>query len=85
MRSQPFRPHVRLGEITIEPPSMSTPTAKIEAKLREAAAKVGANAVVIVVDQTQPMAAVVTGGWYNRQPSRELGHVIVGVPIRYAQ
>jgi hypothetical protein len=85
MRTEPTRPNVKLGEITVEPSSMNTPVAKIESKLQEAAAKMGANAVVIVVDRTQNMGAVVTGGWYNRQISPVIGRVIVGVAIHYTQ
>ena len=83
MRAEPTRPNVRLGEITVEPSSMNTPVAEIEAKLQAAAAKMGADAVVIVVDRTQQMGAVVTGGWYNRQVSPVIGRVIVGVAIHY--
>jgi hypothetical protein len=83
MRTEPTRPNVKLGEITVEPSSMSTPVAEIEAKLQAAAAKMGADAVVIVVDRTQQMGAVVTGGWYNRQISPVIGRVIVGVAIHY--
>ncbi|HVM51007.1 MAG TPA: hypothetical protein VMU04_23465 [Candidatus Acidoferrum sp.] len=85
LRTEPTRPHVRLGEVTVEPSSMSTPVPEIEAKLQKAGAKMGANAVVIVVDRTQLMGAVVTGGWYNRQVSPEMGRVIVGVAIHYTQ
>ena len=85
MRTEPTQPNVKLGEITVEPSSMDTPVAKIEAKLQAAAAKMGANAVVIVVDRTQNMGAVVTGGWYNRQISPVIGRVIVGVAIHYTQ
>jgi len=85
LRTEPTMPHVRLGEVTAEPSSMNTPVATIEAKLQQAAAKMGANAVVIVVDRTQLMGATVTGGWYNRQVSPDIGRVIVGVAIRYTQ
>jgi hypothetical protein len=85
LRAAPTQPHVRLGEITCEPSSMNTPVPKIEAKLQQAGAKLGANAVVIVVDRTQNMGAIVTGGWYNRQVSPVIGRVIVGVAVRYTQ
>ena len=83
MRTEPTRPNVKLGEVTVEPSSMDTPVSKIEAKLQAAAAKMGANAVVIVVDRTQQMGATVSGGWYDRQVSPVIGRVIVGVAIRY--
>ncbi len=85
LREAPTRPNVRLGEITAQPQSTSTPAADIEAKLREAGAKMGANAVVIVVDRTAVTGATVAGGWYNRQVSPEIGQVVVGVPIRYTE
>jgi hypothetical protein len=85
MRTAPIRPHVRLGEITVEPPSVDTPVAQIEVKLQQAAAKIGANAVVIVVDRTQVVGASVVGGWYDRQLSPDIGRVIIGVPIHYTQ
>ncbi len=83
LRTEPTKPHVRLGEITVEPPSVETPVPQIEAKLQQAAAKLGANAVVIVVDRTQVMGATVMGGWYNRQVSPDIGRVVIAVPIRY--
>ena len=84
-REQPTKPHVQIGEIVCEPSSLNTPVPKIEAKLQQAGAKIGANAVVIVVDRTQSVGAVVMGGWYNRQVSPIMGRVIVGVAIRYTQ
>ncbi len=83
LRTPPTRPHVRLGEITMEPSSLNTPVAQLEAKLQQAAAKLGANAAVIVVDRTQVTGATVMGGWYNRQLSPDIGRVVIAVPIRY--
>ena len=82
LHAQPSAPHVRLGEITVEPSGNPT-VAEIEAKLQGAAAKMGANAVVIVLDQTMVMGAVVSGPWWGRTVSPETGRVIVGVAIRY--
>jgi hypothetical protein len=84
-RAQPTQAHVQIGEIVCEPSSLSTPVPKIEAKLQQAGAKLGANAVVIVADRTQSVGAVVMGGWYSRQVSPIIGRVIVGVAIRYTQ
>jgi hypothetical protein len=83
LRQAPTQPNIKLGEITAEPSSTSTPVADIETKLREAGAKMGANAVVIVEDRTAIMGATVTGGWYDRQLSPDIGQVVVGVPIRF--
>ena len=83
LREAPSRPNVKLGEITAEPESTSTPVSDIEAKLKEAGAKLGADAVVIVVDKTAVTGATVAGGWYDRQVSPDIGRVVIGVPIRY--
>jgi len=79
----PTRPHIRLGEVRAEPASTSTPAADIQAALQKAAAKLGANAVVIVYDQTQTVAAVVTGPWWGRSVEGIQGRVVIGVAIRY--
>lgn len=84
LQTAPTRPHVRLGEITAEPSGNPTKL-EIEQKLQAAAAKMGANAVVIVSDRTQIMGGVVTGGWYDRQITPVEGRVITGVAIRYNQ
>jgi hypothetical protein len=84
LQTAPTRPHMRLGEITAEPSGNPTKE-EIEKKLQVAAAKMGANAVVVVSDRTQIMGGVVTGGWYNRQISAVEGRVITTVAIRYTQ
>jgi hypothetical protein len=84
LHEPPMRPHVRLGEVVAEP-SGSPPVTEIENKLRQAAAKMGANAIVIVADRTERMGVVVTGPWWGRQINRVYGRVIVGVAIRYQQ
>jgi len=82
LRTEPLRPHERLGEISLEPTG-NPPVAKMEQKLREAAAKMGANAAVLVVDRTMLMGATVTGPWYGRQVSPDFQRVIIAVAIRY--
>lgn len=84
LRTEPTRPHVRLGEISLEPqdhPQVS----EIEEKLRTAAAKMGANAAVIVADKTQIIGAWVTGPWFAREADPIYGRVIIAVAIRYTQ
>jgi hypothetical protein len=83
LRQPPTEPNVKLGEITAQPHSTSTPVADIEARLRDAGAKMGANAVVIVHDRTAVTGATVWGGWYNQQVTPTIGRLIVGVPIRF--
>lgn len=84
LQTAPTKPHVRLGEITAEP-SGSPTKQEIQQKLQVAAAKMGANAVVIVSDRTQIMGAAVVGGWYDREVVQETGRVIVAVAIRYTE
>ena len=82
LRHPPTRPHLRLGEITVEPQS-NTSVTTIEQKFRQAAAKMGANAVVIVSDKTQLLGIQDTGPWYGGDLTPITGRVIVGVAIRY--
>jgi hypothetical protein len=84
LRTPPTRPHVRLGEVRAEPSSDSVSVQQIETSLRKAAAKMGADAVVIVYDRTQITGAFVTGPWYGRSLQTIQGRVIVGVAIKYA-
>ncbi len=83
LRVPPNRPNVRLGEVTAAPSSDSVSVQQIEAKLRAAAAKMGADAVVIVADRTQVTGAIVTGPWYARTVQQTTGRVVVGVAIKY--
>jgi hypothetical protein len=82
IQTPPQRPHVRLGEITVEPSGNPT-VAEIQGKFQQAAAKMGANAVVIVADRTMVMGALVTGPWWGRSIQPQTGRVIIGVAIRY--
>lgn len=83
LRTQPTRAHVRLGEVRAEPSSDSVPVADIEAALRKAAAKMGADAAVVVYDHTQTTGAYVTGPWWGRQVQTVQGRVIIAVAIKY--
>ena len=82
LQTQPTAPHVRLGEITLQPQGHPTKE-EMEQKLRLAGARMGANAVVIVADRTMVFGAVVMGPWWGGTISPETGRVIVGVAIRY--
>jgi len=84
LQTQPTLAHVRLGEITIQPQGNPTKAA-MEQKLRLAASRMGANAVVIVADQTMVFGATVMGPWWGRTVSPDVGRVIVGVAVRYTQ
>ena len=82
LRSFPQRPFVRIGEVTAEPTGNPT-VPLIEEKMRDGAAQIGANAAVIVSDRTVLMGASITGGFANRQLSRDYQRVISAVAIRY--
>jgi len=82
LRSAPTQPNLRLGEITVEPKN-NTSVQTIEEKFRDAAARMGANAVVIVADRTEVMGMQETGSWYNADLTPITGRVILGVAIRY--
>jgi hypothetical protein len=83
LRTEPTRPHVRLGEVRAEPSDPSVDVTKIEDALRKEAAKLGADAAVVVYDQTQVTGAQVVGGWLNRSIERTEGRVIIAVAIKY--
>jgi len=58
---------------------------QIEQALQKVAAKLGANAVVIVADHSQMVGAMLTGPPWARSVNTISGRVIVGVAIRYTQ
>jgi|YNPNPStandDraft_1061719.scaffolds.fasta_scaffold04338_10 hypothetical protein len=84
LRSEPARPHEKLGEVVVDasidpPPKIE----KIEEVLRRDAAKMGADAVVLVHDQIHPVGAVITGPWWSPMVSTVRGRLIVGIAIKY--
>jgi hypothetical protein len=82
LRREPGRAHERLGEVVLEPAG-DPELAKIEGALRSEAAKLGANAVVVVRDGTRRVGAW-TDGWRWVRTTRVIyGRVIVAVAIRY--
>ncbi|OLF53750.1 hypothetical protein BTN82_15690 [Pseudomonas chlororaphis] len=84
LRSEPTRPHVRLGEVvldsSVEP---APPVAQIEQKLREEAAKIGGDAVVVVYDKIQPVSAYVSGPLWDRDIQTIEGRKLKGIVIAY--
>jgi hypothetical protein len=85
LREMPTRPHVKLGEVEAQPSSSSVGNPQIEQALQKAAAKLGANAVVIVADHSQVVGATVTGPLWAQSVNPISGRVIIGVAIRYTQ
>lgn len=84
LRAEPTKPNDRLGEIVIDASVNPSPAiTEVEAKLRKEAAKIGADAVVVVYDRVQPTGMYVTGGYWNRSVGTITGHKLVGVAIKY--
>jgi hypothetical protein len=83
LRKEPARPHVQWGEVRAEPASENVAVQKIEESLRNAAARMGADAIVIVYDRTEVTGAMITGPWYGRSVQQIVGRVVVGVVIKY--
>jgi hypothetical protein len=64
LRFQPTQPSQQLGEIVLViPPDTLKSTLQVEDKLREEAAKLGADAVFVVDDHLQPYGAAVKYEW----------------------
>jgi hypothetical protein len=84
MRTEPTRPHERLGEIVVDASTEpAPPIAKVEDKLRTEAGKLGADAVVVVYDRVQAVGAYVSGPWFDRSVNPITGRKVVGVAIKY--
>ena len=84
LRSPPTRPNDRLGEIRIDASTSPSPdVTKIEQKLREEGAKLGANAVVIVHDAMQPVVTSTAGPWWRNNVDVHTDQRMIGVAIRY--
>ena len=84
LHSDPIQPNERLGKIELEPAGNPS-VAEMEQKLKQAAAKLGANAVVIVSDESRYLGGVVTGPRWARTLDAIYGRVIVAVAIRYSE
>ena len=84
VRTEPLEPHERLGEVVIDMSiSMPPPITQVETKLAEESAKLGANAVVVVVDRVQPSEGYVTGTYWGRPMDAVTGRKTIGVAIKY--
>lgn len=84
LRTEPAGPHDRLGEIMVDASVDPAPSiSEVERKLCKAAAKLGADAVVVVYDRVQPVAAYVSGPWWGRSIESISGRKLVAVAIRY--
>jgi hypothetical protein len=55
LHKEPTRPHVKLGDVRAEPSSEEVDAKQIDEALREEAAKIGADAAVVVYDDMTPI------------------------------
>lgn len=84
LRAEPTRPNVKLGEILIDASiHPAPPITQVEQKLREEAAKLGADAVVVVYDYIQPLGTYVAGPFWNREIEIIPGRKLLGIAIKY--
>jgi hypothetical protein len=82
LHAAPGEPHDRIGEIAALPvgdPSVQ----QIESDMRAAAARMGANALVIVDDQPTYIGSTVYYSWYNSSVYADYQRVITAVAIHY--
>ena len=84
LRTTPTRPHDRIGEVKVDASTNpAPPVTEVEERLRTEAAKIGADAVVVVYDRVQPVGAYVSGSWWGGTVSTISGRVLIGVAIKY--
>jgi len=83
LAAEPKQPNVRLGEVMLSVGG-SPSRAKLEDKLRQAAAKLGADAVFVVYDKTHVFPLVYAPGWGPPYGvTEEMRRDIVAVAIKY--
>ncbi|MCW2267702.1 hypothetical protein D3C77_34040 [compost metagenome] len=84
LRREPLRAHDRLGEIVVDASvEPAPPIAEVEQKLREEAAKIGGDAVVVVYDRIAPVSAYVSGPLWDRDIRTIEGRKLKGIVIKY--
>lgn len=84
LRTEPTRPHVRLGEVLIDASiDPAPPITQVEEKLRQEAAKLGGDAVVVVYDHIGTVGAYVSGPLWSRDIETIQGRKLKGIVIKY--
>jgi len=84
LRSEPLRPHIRLGEVLIDASvDPAPPITEVEQKLREEAAKLGGDAVVVVYDHIGRVGTYVNGPLWARDTRAIEGRKLKGIVIKY--
>ncbi len=82
LRHIPKKPHEKLGEVFLQP-SGHPPVPEMEQALRTEAAKLGADAAVVVYDRFKRIGTVIQGPWWARSSYPVYGRTIVAVAIRF--
>ena len=83
MQAEPKQPKERLGEVVLNIDG-EPKRDKIEQKLREGAAKLGADAVFIVYDKVHVFPVVYYDWWWGPMSATEtMDRMIIGVAIKY--
>lgn len=86
LREEPARPFVRLGEVVLEASLNPQPSIeKVETTLRRKASALGANAVLLAVDQTQVTGSQVWGPYWAPNITATQSRIIVGIALRYVK
>ena len=84
LRTEPTVPHDRLGEVMVGASTdPAPPIAEVEQQLCKAAAKLGADAVVVVYDRVQPVATYVVEPWWGQSIESISGRRLIAVAIRF--
>ena len=84
LREEPKEAFDRLGEVIVDASVDPAPSVeRIESALRNGAAQMGADAVLVVHDRVQPVGAIVQPPWWGPSYSTVLGRVVVGIALRY--
>ncbi|MDZ5436505.1 hypothetical protein T3H00_28045 [Pseudomonas fluorescens] len=84
LRSEPLRPHIRLGEVLIDASvDPAPPIAEVEQKLREESAKLGGDAVVVVYDRIGIVGVHANGPLWARDVQAIEGRKLKGIVIKY--
>lgn len=85
LRQPPAKPYQKIGALVARP-SNEPSVQVIELKIREAAAKIGADAVIIVSDRTVRTGVMVPGrGRMGGQITPTMERIIAGDAIKYTQ
>ncbi|WP_256676688.1 hypothetical protein [Pseudomonas sp. H3(2019)] len=85
LRTAPTRPYTRLGEVILHTRTQpAPPVSEFEQRLREEAAKIGGDAVVVIYDMTLPISDYVSAALpMDRDLHSEQRRKLKGIVIHY--